>query len=195
MMQYHMFRDDKGALIPVAAETAAAHLDLSVTRFNDLVRQGVLPKDGRARFDIDAVRIAYIRHIRDIAGGKKSGVDAPELTAERARLARAQADKAEMEVAALEGKLVPAESVEKIWTALATSFRSRMVAMPGKLAHQLAAIQNPAEAEAFIRKSIYEALDELSNFTPQQCGAAIDSPESSQPDETAATTQSEPVGG
>ncbi len=194
-MQYHMFRDDKGALIPVAAETAAAHLDLSVTRFNDLVRQGVLPKDGRARFDIDAVRIAYIRHIRDIAGGKKSGVDAPELTAERARLARAQADKAEMEVAALEGKLVPAESVEKIWTALATSFRSRMVAMPGKLAHQLAAIQNPAEAEAFIRKSIYEALDELSNFTPQQCGAAIDSPESSQPDETAATTQSEPVGG
>jgi phage terminase Nu1 subunit (DNA packaging protein) len=189
-MQYHMFRDDKGALIPVSAEIAASHLDLSVTRFNDLVRQDILPREGRAKFDLDAVRVAYIRHIRDIAGGKKSGTDAPELTAERARLARAQADKAEMEVAALEGKLVPAESVEKVWTALTTSFRSRMVAMPGKLAHQLAAIQNPAEAEAFIRKSIYEALDELSNFSPEQCGALNDSTESSNQDETAAIAQS-----
>ena len=194
-MQYHMFRTDKGALIPVAAETAAAHLDLSVTRFNDLVRQGVLPREGRAQYDLDAVRVAYIRHIRDVAGGKKSAGGAPELTAERARLARAQADKAEMEVAALEGRLVPAESVEKTWLVLATSFRSRMVAMPGKLAHQLAAIQSPAEAEDFIRKSIYEALDELSNFHPQQYSASLDSPESGIPDETAAAPESEPVGG
>jgi len=194
MMQYHMFRDDKGALIPVSAEVAAEHLDLSVTRFNDLVRRGVLPREGRAKFDIDAIRLAYIRHIRDVAGGRKSDSDAPELTAERARLTRAQASKAEMELAALEGILVPAEDVEKVWGSLTSSFRSRMISLPGKFAHQCAAMTNAAEVEALLRESIYEALNEISQTKPEQSDLDENSRKDSEEIEAAATSEGESVG-
>lgn len=186
-----MFRDDNGALIAVSAETAADHLDMSVSRFNELVRQNILPREGRAKFDLDAVRVAYIRHIRDVAGGRKSDSDAPELTAERARLARAQASKAEIELAELEKLLVPAQDVEKAWISLASSFRSRMIALPGKFAHQCAAMTNAAEVEALLRESIYEALNELSQTSINQPDIGTDSPESHQEVEATAATESE----
>ena len=189
-MQYHMFTDEKGQTILVSAEIAASHLDISVTRFNDLVRQGVLTRQGRAKFDLDAVRIAYIRHLRDVAGGRKSDRDAPELTAERARLTKAQADKAEMELAAMEQTLVPAEEVENSWINLASSFRSRMIALPGKFAHQCAAMTNAAEVEALLRESIYEALNELSQTELKQPNIELDRSESCKQTKTTSIAES-----
>lgn len=155
------------------------------------MRCGVLSREGRAKFDLDAVRVAYIRHLRDVAGGRKSDSDAPELTAERARLTCAQATKAEMELAAMEGRLVAAEDVEKTWVVLLSSFRSRIIALPVKSAHQCAAMTNAAEIEVFLRNSIYEALNELSQYNSEPAGVEGDSTKGGAETKTAATTESQ----
>src|SRR5215208_1553967 len=85
-----------------ATRTAVArHLDLSVQRVRTLIRNGVLPMKGT----LDEYRIAYIRWLRVAAtghaleGGKVSADGRLDLTAERAKLTRAQTEKTEIEVA------------------------------------------------------------------------------------------------
>ena len=81
----------------------ADHLDLSVRSVSTLKRAGVFPEALRAGHDLDAVRVAYIRHLRETAAGRGAAYGALDLVAERARLAHAQAVKAERENAVADG--------------------------------------------------------------------------------------------
>ena len=86
--------------------------------------------------------------------------DQLDLTQERARLAKAQANRAELEVAQLEGELMPASAMLSAWENNVVTCRARLLAIPTKLAAQLGGLE-PAEREAAIRDAIYETLNEL----------------------------------
>lgn len=49
------------------------HLDLSDRSVRDLISRGVLPQSPRKALDLDACRIAYIRHLRETAAGRAAG--------------------------------------------------------------------------------------------------------------------------
>ena len=137
----------------------AAHLDLSERRVRDLLKELGLPARNP---DLDATRVAYIRHLRAVASRHKS-VGGLDLTQERARLAAAQREKTEIEVARLRGELIPADEVKQAAFALARRVRDRLMLVPHRLAVTLAANPNPAAMEQKMEESLREALEELAD--------------------------------
>lgn len=93
-------------------------------------------------------------------------VDSPDdldLTQERARLAKAQADKTELQLDVDKGKLIPAELVEEIWSNVITAVRARLLALPSKVSPMLA-LASEAEMESELQAQIYETLTEMSEI-------------------------------
>jgi len=139
----------------------AEHLDLSVKRISELIRDGILPsKKGRSPLNIDVCRIAYISYLRKLGGyNKRSG--GGDIAEEKARLTKAQADKAELEVEQLEKLLIPAQLVKDTWSEYVSSSRAKLLGMPSRIAHQLITIDKYSEAELIIKEQVYETLNEL----------------------------------
>jgi len=88
--------------------------------------------------------------------------DALELTEERARLAKEQADKTALDNAQRRGELLEVGVVEAEVTSAFARVRSRLLAIPSKTAPLVSQVETPAEAEAIIRSAVIEALRELS---------------------------------
>ncbi len=139
----------------------ADHLDLSVRSVSSLKRSGILPDAGRGANDLDACRRAYIGHLRETAAGRAAAYGPLDLTAERARLAHAQAAKCERENAVADGRFLARDKFHFMVTSAFARVRAKMLALPSKLAPLLAPEMTPAEAQAMLKDVVYQALNEL----------------------------------
>jgi len=147
----------------------ADHLDLSVKRVSELIRDGVLPsKMGRSPLNIDVCRIAYISYLRKLGGyNKRSGTG--DMAEEKTKLTAAQARKAELEVEEMEGSLIPAQLVQDTWIDYVSNARAKLLGMPSRIAHQVITVDKYAEAELILKEQVHEALNELAqNGIPQK---------------------------
>ena len=121
----------------------ARHLDLSMARVGQLQLADVLPRSkGRSGLDLDECRVAYIRHLREAAAGRG------DLSAERARLAREQADGQAMKNAAAARAsccrgLTSTRTVQVVFGRV----RARLLAIPTKAAPLVAMMQLAAGGE------------------------------------------------
>lgn len=125
------------AKAPATAETVSATelgamLDLSARRVRELAEAGVLRRHGRGRFIADEARADYLRHLRETAAGRAAaaGDGGLDLVAERARLAKAQADRQELELAVRRGQLVDAQDVRQRFAQLVTAAKTKLLGLP-----------------------------------------------------------------
>ena len=139
----------------------ARFLNLTERRVQQLVREGIIPKPEKGKYDLVKCVQAYVRYLQERAYG--SGDLPQEIHLERARLIKAQADKTEFEVATLQGQLVPLEAVERDWMQHVTACRLKMLAIPTKSAFQIAGLNEPPQIEKFLKHAIGEALSELAS--------------------------------
>lgn len=144
-------------LYPLAV--VAKVLNLSERRVQQLVKEGVLPKTIRGKYDLIVCVQSYIKYLQQRAFG--NGAAPQDTHLERARLLKAQADKTELEVETMRGNLIPVEQVEVDWLTMVMSCRSRLLAIPTKIAFQIISLKEPEEVERFLKRNIYEALTEL----------------------------------
>lgn len=93
--------------------------------------------------------------------------DELDLTAERARLAHHQANKAHIESDVLAGKLVPAEDVERHWSEMVAASRAKLLSLPQRIAQVAVAGRTIREIEASCRQEVYDALNELGRGVPE----------------------------
>lgn len=135
----------------------AQHLDLSGGAvLRELVAKGILPATGT----LDEYRAAYIKHLRGRAAGHVSE-DGLDLTAERARLAKEQADRIAMENAEARGEQARWEDVEAFLVPLLSSMVQRVRAVPAKAAPEAHGAATIAEAEAAYRRDQDDALRDV----------------------------------
>jgi phage terminase Nu1 subunit (DNA packaging protein) len=147
----------------VSTSDLAAVLGLTDRRVRQLREDGTLPEAGRGRFVLGAAVQAYNGRLREQAAGRQGAdEDAPDLTDERARLAKAQADAQEMKNAQTRGELLPRGDVDAAVAAAFARVRARLVGIPAKAAPVVMTMESAAEAQAALRDAIYEALRELS---------------------------------
>lgn len=139
-----------------------AHLDLSDRSIRELLEKGVLPNARRGALDLDACRVAYIRHLRETAAGRATGPAGDDLTAERARLAREQADHYALKNATMRLELLPRADITRTVTAAFQIVRDRLSAIPTRLAGPLARMTDPGEVRARLSDAIAAVLVELS---------------------------------
>jgi hypothetical protein len=105
------------------------------------------------------------RRMREAAG--MGGLEKVlNLEQERARLACAQADKTELEVARLRLELIPADVVERVVTGMVQAFRSRILSIAPGLSPIVHAAESVLEVRAILSRAHEDALRELSEYDP-----------------------------
>lgn len=141
---------------------AARHVDLSERRFSELLDAGVIERQDRGNYDLEKVRVAYIRYLRMRALGssEKTGSEL-ERAADEARLAKAKADKAEMEAAEMRGELIPSDQVAEAFHGAIVIMKTRLNGIPARAAPVAYSAPSVSAAEAAIRREVDEALGEL----------------------------------
>ncbi|WP_174431247.1 MULTISPECIES: MarR family transcriptional regulator [Burkholderia cepacia complex] len=149
----------------------ADHLDLdqsAVSRFVDKVRL-----DYRA-VSIDEIRIAYIRHLREVAAGRSSetGID---LVAERAMTERVDREIKLLTLAEKKGQLVNAAQLEQAYGLMVGAFQTELLSLSDKLVQELRTLYGVEVDVEWLNEHIYGCLEQLSEYDP-------DSPRGDSPD-------------
>lgn len=138
---------------------AAHHIDLGERRFFELLDDGVIERKSAGAYDLDEVRVTYIRHVRKVAAGRGAEKGA-DLAAERAKLAREQTEAAALKNAVSRGEYASIEEIGRQVEAEYGVVRQRLLAIPGKAADSLVGLDR-ASVESALHKEIEEALTEL----------------------------------
>ena len=148
----------------MALENITSKLDLlaeilGVTprRIQQLVDEEVIPKPEKpGQYDIPACVQAY--YYKEFCGDEDDELDGRH---ERARKAKVEADRIEFDLNIKKGLYVSAELVTHELEKIIMNCRSKLLALPRKLAPILATADNPNEAENILTGGVEEALNEL----------------------------------
>lgn len=140
-------------------------------RVQQLAKEGVIPaaQTRPYKFDLLPTVQAYIKHLSDKANGKESkSADTVQAEADKLRaeadLKQSKAKIAEMQLKELEGKMHRSEDVEAMTNDLVYTVRSMIMALPGRLAMDVAQAPSAAEASALIRSECHKILNELASY-------------------------------
>lgn len=141
---------------------------LTPRRLRQLDRAGEGPKrNSKGLYPVEEFAIwLYARIKKDL--GVADGV-AYDLRTERARLANAQSEQKELEVAALRSDLVRVSVIEREVAVIVASLKQNVMAMPTRLAAMLEGMTTD-ERKASIERSCREVLEE---FAAYRCGNTI----------------------
>ena len=112
-------------------------------------------------YDLIDTNRRYINYLRKRNPESETAVD---YNTERALLVRAKRKNEEYELQLKENKLHAAEDIEAVMTDMLVNFKSRLMAIPSKLAPVLSKKTDKAEIFALLKDHIDEALMELSDF-------------------------------
>lgn len=151
------------------AQVMAKIFGVSTRRIEQLKAEGIIQGQGKpTKYDLLPTIQAYIRFLSDKAYGREKKERSAEL--EEAKLLaevsikQAKAEAAKMELEELQGKLHRAEDVEAIMTDHVLFLRSMLMAMPGKLAVDLAGDHTAAEQAERVKKEAYYILNQLADY-------------------------------
>lgn len=137
---------------PLTQDQAAALRGVTARRLRQLDSEdNPPPKDENGQYDPGE----FGRWLR--AGDK-----AADYFAERARLTKEQADKAEMENDRARGLLMGRDEVAGEWSRIVMNFKTRLLSIPSKLAPLIFGMKSIPEVMVALKAAIYEALNDLS---------------------------------
>lgn len=148
----------------VSTTELACVLGITGRRIRQLTEDGDLDKVERGRFNLcDSVQ----RYIELLSRREMSKNDATlekakkqaevTLKASKARIAKMEADE-------LQGKMHRSEDVAALTEDLIYTIRGSLMALPGRLAVNVADVDTAAEAAELIRKEVFEVMKELSEY-------------------------------
>ena len=149
----------------MASQTeVAVHLDLSQSAVSQMVTGGILPAPaGRGGLDLAACRLAYVRHLREVAAGRQPAApgDGLDIIGERARLTKEQADSLAMKNDLARGQVVLVADAARIVGESCAAVRTSLLALPSNLAPKLARVSRPVEIQALLATAVHDALEHL----------------------------------
>lgn len=147
----------------VSTKELAELLGLSARRIQQLAEDGVLVRAAKGKYKaVDSIQ-GYIRSLQE----REAGTDEVNYYSERALHEKAKREKAEMVLAVMKGELHRAEDVRDVMNNMIAAFRSKIMAIPSKLAPQLVGNSNMVAVQGLLSREVHEALTELSEYDPQ----------------------------
>lgn len=145
---------------------------ITARRLEQLTADGVLPtvkvnKQGVCYDFIPTIQ-RYIKYLQERAAGKERTETQAEK--ELAKLdaeimyKKAKAEKAKLEADEIKGKMHRAEDVKFMTEDLVLAIRSSLLALPGRLAIDVADARNSQEASEIIRREVLAVLENLAGY-------------------------------
>lgn len=134
---------------------------LGVTRntVKEYVKAGLFQPLRHGAYDAAVAVPAVCAHLRKTSSGVPTSA---ETDADRARIIKAKAEMAEMELARQKGELWRKDHVVHVFGEQMTTTRARLLAIPTRAAPQLVGCTTVAEIAAKLRDEVHEALTALS---------------------------------
>lgn len=145
----------------------AESLGISVQAFDKWGVEPVL-REGRAAYF--SVKDVVENRLSKVQAKQQPGSEDLDPIQERARLTYHQANIAELDEEVKRGSLIPAETVEQVWSDMLASFRAKVLSVPTKTAHQFVALTDLSEIQDALKEQLNEALAELSEYDPEDYG-------------------------
>lgn len=148
----------------VSPAELAAVLRLTGRRVRQLTEDGVLRKNGAGRYQL--IENVQLWH----ANATAQPVDEEDVKLEKARrksevqIKASKAMIAKLEAEELKGTMHRAEDVAAITEDLIYTFRGFLVALPGRVAVDVAACDTPAEVSDVLRREVNKGLRELAGY-------------------------------
>ncbi|WP_406736438.1 terminase small subunit [Thioclava sp. GXIMD4215] len=136
-------------------------LALTPAALSDLKKRGIAVHTGHDAYDLQQTVTAYVTHLRGVASGRGDAEQAANLSAERARLAKEQADAQALKNGVARGELVKADAVTREWAEVLRKVRSRIMAVPSRVRGALPHLT--AIDVTVIDREIRTALEELAH--------------------------------
>ena len=166
--------DGTGAAVKktiVETKAVAVLFGLTVRRIQQLTQDGILVTEtvGRKRgYDLMPTVRRYISYLQgkiSQKGASREDYDneSRKIKAE-AEIKEAKAAMLALERDELQGLMHRSEDVEAMTTDLVFTIRGMLLALPGRLAIDLASITAPPEISERIRQEVYVILHELANY-------------------------------
>lgn len=131
-----------------------------------LTSQGTLFKKQTphgALYELSSTVRAYVDMIADREEGKDLGDEALKRKAE-IKLKQAKADIAQLDAKERKGIMHRSEDVAAMTEDLIYTIRSALLSLPGRLAVDVMAAKDAAEASEIIRGEVYQVMEELSHY-------------------------------
>ena len=141
-------------------------LMLTDRRVQQLAAEGVIPKSERGRYEIEPVVQAYIRYLQERSvnpAAMNSGAGPIDYAAEKARLTKAQADIAEVELATTLGELAPVKEFEKAQSRIFATIRANIMNVPQRVVVQLIGETDELVFKQKLRAELTLALESSAN--------------------------------
>jgi phage terminase Nu1 subunit (DNA packaging protein) len=139
-------------------ETISKLLMLSERRCQQLVGEGVIPKQGRGQYDLVKSVQGYVKFLRERAFG---GVANTDQHGEKTRLITAQANIAEMNDAELRGDLLRADETRRAIFTAARGVRNSLQTVADRLSQPLAGEDDHHEIHDMIEGEINQILHDM----------------------------------
>lgn len=136
------------------------HLDLSQAAVSQFLAEAGIER-GADGYDVDAIRIAYIRRLREKAAGRAGDDGKLNLVDERAKLASLQVEALSLKNDVAQGKFLPREAVDEAVLDAFGRVRARLLSLPPRAAPIVAPLTRPVEIQAKLTDFVHEALAEL----------------------------------
>lgn len=147
-----------GSALRIGGSDLCELLGISPAMLTELKKRGIAVSHGRDAYDLASTVNAYVTHLRNTASGRGGEEQVANLTAERARLAKEQADAQALKNGKLRGDLVEAAEVERAWSDVLRKIRARVLAVPSRLRQSITLSTSDAER---IDRELRDALTEL----------------------------------
>lgn len=137
-------------------------LNIETGTIRKMVTDGVLVRAYRGKYNRDACVRLYIEYLQAIARKRqKVTAEDADLAQENARLRKIQADKAQFELDILHKNYYEADGVIEDVQKVVANARSKLLALPSRLASLGFGAKTQAELQKIAKNIIYEVLDEL----------------------------------
>jgi phage terminase Nu1 subunit (DNA packaging protein) len=137
-------------------------------RVRQLREESVISEVARGKFDLyDATR-KYCDYLRQAANANANSKETKlSLDTEKALHEKAKREKAELQLQVMRGEVHMGEDVERVMTDMLSRVRTKLLALPSKVAPMVIGYDNIAKIQAILNKHVCEALQELSDYDPQ----------------------------
>lgn len=155
--------------ILVSSKTLEALFGVKDRTIRDLAEKGIIKRDSHGKYLFWNSAKSYITALKVMSAGKNIKTDDDEndldLDAEKALHEHVKRQITDIKLQLIKGQVHKAEDVEAVMTNMFEKFKSKMTALPSKLAKKLEG-KSRNEIQRILRKEIDNALTELAAYNP-----------------------------
>lgn len=157
--------------ILVSSKVLESLFSLKDRSIRDLADKGIVKRDSHGKYLLWESAKSYITFLKVINAGKNNRSSVAEdgesidLEEEKAQHERLKRQITEIKLQLIRGQTHKSEDVERVMTDMFVRFKSKMAALPAKLARRLEN-KKRSDIQSILRKEIDSALIELAAYSP-----------------------------